>query len=133
MFLIIGIRMVRTLVKNGLRVRKQCGKCGLLSDMQEYRWRRWLTLFFVPVIPLSKGESVLMCERCDASFYPEGDAWSPSGRRSAGGPAPGVDKTVITCGYCNGKLRIPVFLRKEIHVTCPHCGEKFDVELDRNV
>lgn len=125
--------MIRSLVRDGLRVRKQCGKCGLLSEMREYKWRRWLTLFFVPVIPLSKGESVLMCERCDASFYPDGGAFDAEGSRSSGAPAADSDKTVITCGYCNGRMRIPVFLRKEIHVTCPHCGEKFDVKLDRAI
>ena len=132
MFLIIGIRMVRTLVKGGLRVRKPCSRCGLLSDLREYRWRRWLTLFFVPVIPLSKGESVLTCERCEASFYRGGGAYAPDPGGSTGPAATGGDKTVIECAYCNGKMRIPVFLSKEIHVTCPHCGEKFDVQLDRS-
>ncbi len=57
-----------------------------------------------------------------ASFSGPGDS------KSEAQSQPG--KTIINCSHCRGRMRIPVFLHKRIHVTCPHCGEKFDVKLD---
>ncbi|MCI0489088.1 MAG: zinc ribbon domain-containing protein [Blastocatellia bacterium] len=73
MFIIFGIRDIKLKVKGGLEVRKHCGRCGLLSDMQERRWTKFFTLFFVPLIPISKGERVLVCTRCKAAFYPQAE------------------------------------------------------------
>ena len=39
MFIIFGSKTVKTPVKNGLNLRKHCGRCRLLSDMQEHSFR----------------------------------------------------------------------------------------------
>src|SRR5215470_15365451 len=69
MFIIFGSKTVKTPVKDGLNLRKHCGRCRLLSDMQEHSSKQYFTLFFIPVFPISKGESSLVCTRCGASFY----------------------------------------------------------------
>ena len=68
MFLLFGAKTVKTPVKNGLNLRKHCDRCRLLSDMQEHISRQYFTLFFIPVFPISRGESSLVCNRCGASF-----------------------------------------------------------------
>ena len=136
MFILFGMRDIKTRVKGGLELRKHCGRCGLLSDMQEHRWVKFFTLFFVPLIPISRGESLLVCKRCGAAFYPQAEDYRQVGAPLFDSGTPGGEsqsqpgKTIINCGRCRGRMRIPLFLHKRVHVTCPHCGEKFDVNLD---
>ena len=42
-------------------------------------------------------------------------------------PADSSEKTVITCGTCNQKLRVPV--GREIEVKCPKCGTSRVIKL----
>lgn len=141
MIFIIGIRDIKTRVKNGLEARRYCDRCRMLSDMREHRWTRFITLFFIPLIPISKGDSALVCNRCEAAYHPQSQdrfaqkrsgsfSGSDSFNASKRAEEADAEKTVIVCDYCKGRLRIPVFLHKQIHVTCPHCGERFDVKLD---
>jgi hypothetical protein len=134
MFIVFGSKTVKTPVKNGLNLRKHCGRCGLLSDMQEYSSRQYFTLFFIPVFPISKGESSLVCNRCGASYYVQpGDhlaseresSFHPTGAAERGS-APDAEKMVIVCDYCEGRLRIPMTGRRLL-VTCPHCKREFEV------
>src|SRR5215475_15676860 len=69
MFIIFGTKSVKTPVKGGLSLRRYCDRCRFLSDMGEYTFRPYFTLFFIPVFPISKGESMLVCSRCGATFY----------------------------------------------------------------
>jgi zinc-ribbon family len=134
MFILFGAKTVKTPVKNGLSLRKRCDRCHFLSDLREYRFRQFFTLFFIPVFPISRGESMLVCKRCEASFYiqPEDHPGSQieSSFHSAGAAnkssAPDVEKMVIVCEYCKGRLRIPMTGRRLL-VTCPHCKKEFDV------
>ena len=125
MFFIVGIRSIKTRPRNGLTLRRHCGKCHFLSDLEEHVLRRYVTLFFIPVIPISKGESLLICNRCAASFYPQAEDYLEAARQSH---HPSNDeKAIITCVACNGRLRIPVRMDRELLVTCPHCKEQFSV------
>ena len=57
MFILFGARTVKTPVKNGQNLRKYSDRCRLLSDMREHSSRRYFTLFFIPVFPVSKGKA----------------------------------------------------------------------------
>jgi zinc-ribbon family len=133
MFILFGAKTVKTPVKNGLNLRKHCDRCRLLSDLREHSFRQYFTLFFIPVFPISKGESMLVCNRCGASFYiqPE-DHHSPqiespfySAKTTKMSSAPDAEKLVIVCDYCEGRLRIPMTDRRLL-VTCPHCKREFE-------
>jgi zinc-ribbon family len=134
MFIIFGSKTVKTPVKNGLNLRKHCGRCRLLSDMQEHSSKQYVTLFFIPVFPISKGESLLVCNRCGASYYVQPEDYPGSERESSFPPAgagelesaPNAEKMVVVCEYCEGRLRIPMTGRRLL-VTCPHCKRKFEV------
>ena len=126
--------MVKTPVKNGVNLRKHCDRRHFLSDMREHRHRQYFTLFFIPVFPVSKGESILICNRCNASFYIQAEDYlaaeveSPfcSAGAAKKGSAPDAERMVIVCDSCNGRLRIPMTGRRLL-VTCPHCKRKFEV------
>ena len=131
MIFIFGVQSVKTFVKDGLTVRRQCDRCRFISDLEEYRVRNFFTLFFIPVFPISKGEEILRCSRCQAEFYPREEDYLAAGkeipasmRRFRYEPLE-HNKVVISCAYCHGKLRVPL-RNKRILVTCPHCRERFD-------
>lgn len=134
MFILFGAKTVKTLVKNGLSLRKRCDRCHFLSDLREHSFRQFFTLFFIPIFPISRGESKLVCNRCEATFYiqPEDYLGSQieSSSHSAGAAnkisAPDEEKMVVVCEYCKGRLRIPMTARRLL-VTCPHCKKEFDV------
>lgn len=134
MFILFGSKTVKMPLKNGLNLRKHCDRCRLLSDMQEHSSRQYFTLFFIPVFPISKGESVLVCDRCGATFYIQAEDYlvpeTENSFHSAGAPkrgsAPGPEKMVFICDYCKGRIRIPMTGRRLL-VTCPHCKSKFEV------
>jgi hypothetical protein len=133
MFILLGAKTVKTLVKNGLNLRKPCDRCRLLSDLREHSFRQYFTLFFIPVFPISRGESMLVCNRCGASFYIQREdhltSKMESPRYSASDamkePPPDAEKLVIVCDYCQGRLRIPMTGRRLL-VTCPHCKKEFE-------
>jgi hypothetical protein len=134
MFILFGSKTVKTPVKNGLNLRKHCDRCSLLSDMQEHISRPYFTLFFIPIFPISKGESLLICNRCGASFYIQAEdhlvSETENSFHSAGatkrGSAPGLEKMVFVCDYCKGRIRIPMMGRRLL-VTRPHCKSKYEV------
>jgi hypothetical protein len=131
MFIIFGAKTVKKPVKKGLNLRKHCGRCHFLSDLREHSHRQYFTLFFIPVFPISKGESFLVCNRCGASFYIRAEDYMAADMGSLldatkKESAPVAERMVIVCDYCEGRLRIPMTGRR-ILVTCPHCKRKFEV------
>jgi hypothetical protein len=134
MFILFGSKTVKTPVKNGLNLRKHCDRCRLLSDLREHSSRQYFTLFFIPVFPISKGEPLLVCNRCGASFYIQGEDYlvseTENSFHSAGatkrGSAPDAERMVIVCDYCQGRLRIPMTGRRLL-VTCSHCKRNFEI------
>jgi hypothetical protein len=124
MFIIFGTKSVKKPVKDGLSLRRYCDRCRFLSDMGEYSFRPYFTLFFIPVFPISKAESMLVCGRCGATFYSpsedyQADVEDPKKKSEDEG------KKVITCIYCSGRLRVPVGTGRKLLVTCPHCRKEF--------
>jgi hypothetical protein len=134
MFILFGAKTVKKPVKNGLNLRKRCDKCHYLSDLREHSYRQYFTLFFIPVFPISKGESSLVCNRCGASFYIQPEDYLRSQTESSFHTAGAVNKSsasdsekmVVVCEYCEGRLRIPMTGRRLL-VTCPHCKRDFEV------
>jgi hypothetical protein len=137
-FIIFGLTTQKRRVRNGMVLRRTCAKCHLLSDLVEHRMRRYFTLFFVPVIPISHGETMLVCGRCEAAYYPQTDDYlaadvtGSSGRVPYDGTGSKEDRIVINCGHCNGRLRVPAMSNRNLQVTCPHCREKFDFKVERD-
>jgi hypothetical protein len=135
MFILLGAKTVKTPVKNGLSLRRRCGRCQYLSDLREHSLRQYFTLFFIPIFPISKGESLLVCDRCGAFSYIQPEDYLGSEREGAfpldsatkKESIPNAEKLVIVCDYCEGRLRIPMTGRRLL-VTCPHCKREFEVK-----
>ena len=134
MFILLGAKTVKTPVKNGLGLRRRCGSCQYLSDLREHSLRQYFTLFFIPIFPISKAESLLVCDRCGASSYIQPEDYLGSEREGSFHTAgsiekesvPNAERLVIVCDHCEGRLRIPLTDRKLL-VTCPHCKRQFEV------
>jgi hypothetical protein len=82
-----------------------CPACGLLKA-QLKRIDHYISLFFIPIFPIKRGETVLVCERCGIVGGPE--PFTPHG-------APEPFRTTPACPNC-GK-RISAEFRY-----CPFCG-----------
>lgn len=123
MFFLFGTCTVDRDKKGGLLERRHCARCGMISDMRERTRRQYFSLFFIPVIPISKAEPILTCNRCKASYGFE-YRWN--------GPDPEPEKTVLECPGCSGKLRIPSRFGRALKVKCPHCHNQFTVSVERS-
>jgi hypothetical protein len=122
--LIFGTRTISRLVPNGMRITRFCGRCATSSELVEHRTRRYFTLYFIPVLPLDKADTVLTCSRCQASYYPTTEDYLHQvHRRSAV-----TERAIINCPFCSQPARIPVRPGRRLNVICPHCSEKFGVE-----
>lgn len=64
MIVIVGNKYRESEVQNGHTETRYCHSCQLISTFVEVRRRNWLTLFFIPVFPVSKGVHLLKCSRC---------------------------------------------------------------------
>jgi hypothetical protein len=49
---------------HGATIAATCPRCHNSVVLHDMHWRRWFTLFFVPVVPLGKARRVLMCPIC---------------------------------------------------------------------
>ncbi len=82
-----------------------CPACGL-AQARLKRVDHYISLFFIPIFPVKKGEPVLMCDRCKAVSSPGGPE-APAGAAFAG-------PKCARCGY----PAEPGFRY------CPGCGAK---------
>lgn len=127
-FILFGTRSVTRDVKNEAPERRHCGRCGAISNLRHQTRRQYFTLFLIPIIPISKPESILTCNRCGASYYPYDQAFqNPPADQAT------PERTVLICPTCSGKMRIPVKRQNSIEVTCPHCDDKFTVSVTPSV
>jgi ribosomal protein S27AE len=85
---------------------RTCPSCGLPSARLK-RLDYYISLFFIPLIPIKQGEQFLECERCGGVFSETGEV-----KREA---YPRVSSE--TCPRC-GDVVDPGFRY------CPHCGQQ---------
>ena len=52
----------------GEAVEVRCPRCGSLGTLKGIRVRTWFTIFFCPVFPISGGQRMTQCMKCNASF-----------------------------------------------------------------
>jgi len=85
---------------------QRCPACGLV---QAYLTRidHYLSLFFIPLIPVKQGEPFLMCDHCQ----------QPVDESRASAPTPPSSGSTVACVAC----REPV---DQSHRYCPHCGQR---------
>lgn len=68
-FLIGGVQPKTVTVDETPRI---CPACGL-AQARLKRVDHYLSLFFIPLFPVKKGDPVVICDRCGAISYPEGE------------------------------------------------------------
>ena len=47
----------------------RCGKCGTVGQFIDKKGMRFITLFFIPVIPVSGTRHLLQCAACGTRFH----------------------------------------------------------------
>ncbi len=102
-FFIGGIQPKKVKVDDQPRA---CPNCGLPSARLK-RLDHYLSLFFIPLFPVKRGERFLECDRCGGVFDESGRS-GPEALRPAAGPI---------CPKC-GRRVSPDFN------FCPHCGQR---------
>lgn len=122
MLLLVGINPVKK--KKETVIRRHCPYCNDLRNFQEVQYRQFLSLFFIPVLPLSKPDTMFSCVTCGYSINGEQAAQSP--------PAPSnlpinSNRLVVMCPRCEGPMIIPV-KEHRLNVTCPHCAMEFIIK-----
>lgn len=103
MFLIAGVQpKTRRVDENPQR----CPVCGL---MQAYTTRmdHYLSLFFIPLIRVKRGDPFLLCEHCERSME---TSFEPA-------PSPPLDGTDRVCVACRKRF-------DRSFKYCPHCGQR---------
>ena len=82
-----------------------CPVCGLAQAYYK-RVDHYLSLFFIPVLRVKKGEPFLMCERCERSVHEMGEEYQDF-----------LDRQGARCRHCNRALHTEFQY-------CPYCGKK---------
>ena len=100
MFFLIGGVQSRT-----IKVEEQARACPNCGSHSAYLKRvdQYLSLFFIPLFPIKKGQPFIECDRCKAALDPMGYGASQT---HAG-----------RCNYCRGRLETDFSY-------CPSCGKK---------
>ena len=107
MFFFIGGIQPRTVtVDNAARL---CPACGL-AQARLKRIDHYLSLFFIPLIPVKRGQVMLMCDRCGAVSPPDQPLERPQ-------IAPQQLYPAAQCPKCGGSLQAEFRY-------CPHCGSR---------
>ncbi len=101
-FLIGGIQPKTVTLDDSPRI---CPECGL-AQARLKRVDHYLSLFFIPLFPVKKGASVLICDRCGAVSPPNGDFGTL--REAGGGRCPrcgySVDRDFRYCPACGTRI-----------------------------
>lgn len=89
-FFIGGVEERPTLIDEGPY---RCPNCGA-EDAVVFRMDRYITFFFIPIFPISRGRAMLRCKACG---YAEDDRTAAL-RQSGGLPGGGVSGGTVTGG-----------------------------------
>jgi hypothetical protein len=102
MFFFIGGVQSKT-----VRLEKQSHACPVCSHFEVYckRVDHYIALFFIPLFPIKKGPSFLICENCN-TVLDESDSYG-YGAGDRGKPQ--------RCGFCGKSLETGF-------AYCPYCG-----------
>jgi hypothetical protein len=107
MFFFIGGLQPRTVTVDGAA--RLCPVCGL-AQARLKRIDHYLSLFFIPLLPVKRGQLMLMCDRCGAVS----DSDQP-------GATPLITSQQLSsasrCPQCGGSLQAEFRY-------CPHCGSR---------
>lgn len=101
MFFFIGGIQPKTVILDSAP--RLCPACGL-AQARLKRIDHYLSLFFIPLFPVKRGEPVVICDRCGAVSSPD----QPPGMSPS---VYGADRCP-DCGY----------LLERSFKYCPHCG-----------
>ena len=82
-----------------------CPVCGL-AQARLKRMDHYLSLFFIPLFPVKRGEPVLICDRCGAMSHPD---------RTLEAVAPVLEGN--RCSHCGFSL-------ESNFRYCPQCGSR---------
>lgn len=67
MFIIFGTRGIKHTVDSSPILKNKCPNCGN-GDLVNKLYRRWFTLFFIPVIPLDVVDRFYQCNNCKSAY-----------------------------------------------------------------
>lgn len=101
MFLVAGISPKIKILDNTPRI---CPICGLAQAYQK-RIDHYLSLFFIPLVKVKKGEPFIACNRCEREVHDSESGYNAwSGKHDA------------KCDNCGRIL-------KDDFMYCPYCGK----------
>jgi hypothetical protein len=128
MFFIFGISPLKKM--GNLIMRRQCPHCNDIRNFQEIFLRQYLSLFFIPVLPVSRKHSIFVCPSCKFAIAGEhvietsapmiSDAEEETDNKDN-------KKVVVFCTRCEGAMSVP-FNERNQSVICPHCSMEFTVK-----
>ena len=118
-FFVGGIQPKRKVLEAAPRACPRCGR----PEARLVRLDPYLSLFFIPLIPLGQGETALACAHCGYEGPPGGEGRgtdeAEAAKEQAPGPAAGpADSGPRHCPGCGAVAQAG-------HRFCPHCGLKF--------
>jgi hypothetical protein len=84
-----------------------CPGCGLPSARLK-RLDHYISLFFIPLIPIKRGERFLECNRCGGVFDETGRPQPGAFQREAAPSCPGCGREIAQgykfCPYCGQRV-----------------------------
>lgn len=66
--IIVGVKNRIVKDDTGQKRTTQCGQCGKLVSLEPVRIRKYFSLFFIPLIPLNKGNAAYRCPNCKTMY-----------------------------------------------------------------
>jgi hypothetical protein len=86
---------------------RMCPSCGLYKAKLK-RVDNYISAFFIPVIPVKKGEPFLLCESCGAASRESGSKEPPFDYNKKPGRCPGcgglINKGFSYCPFCGRRM-----------------------------
>jgi len=130
MWIVVGTKHDYVPKPRGVRVPRSCPECRRVTTFFEVVPRKYITVFWVPLIPTGKGDAVLECDGCHKHFQISPRDYVEAAARGAPADAQPAssddDRIVVQCPKCARSARVPL-TTQTLRVTCPGCREKFDV------